>query len=242
MIFLHRFFSKPNVQTMEYLESRLIRQIDAAAVHELGIPALLLMENAARGACEVLESLNPAGRIVIACGPGNNGGDGLAIARLLAAKELASDVYLIHGGKTLTDDAQSNREFLDRSGIAVLDVETNVVCNVLESLSASDWIVDALLGTGICGDLLSPFREIVESMNRSEAQVLSIDVPSGLNADTGEPCGVAVRAEVTVTFVAKKTGFRNAVAKSYLGQVEVRHIGIPHRWLVEWLKKQNGHG
>ncbi len=227
---------------IEYLESRLIRQIDAAAVHELGIPGLLLMENAARGACEVLELRQPLGKIVIACGPGNNGGDGLAIARLLAAKDFDSDVYLIHGGKTLTEDAQSNREFLDRSGIGVLDVETETICKALKSLSASDWIIDALLGTGIRGDLRSPYKEIVQSMNESPAQVLSIDVPSGLDADTGEPCGVAVRADVTVTFVATKAGFCNAKAKPYLGEVQVRHIGIPHRWLVEWLKKQNGPG
>ena len=230
---------KAQLQMMEYLKTQLIRQIDQAAVRELGMPSLLLMENAARGTCEVLESMEPQGRIVIVCGPGNNGGDGLAMARLLAAKGIASDVYLVHGDKTLTDDARSNREFLHRAGIAVYEGETETVCQILTTLASSDWIIDALLGTGIRGDLRSPYREVVESINLSPACVLSIDVPSGLDADQGEPCGVAVHADVTVTFVATKAGFRNESAKSYLGHVEVRHIGIPLRWLIDWCDQQN---
>lgn len=224
---------------MEYLKSQLIREIDLAAVRELGIPSLLLMENAARGACDVLEALNPSGRVVIVCGPGNNGGDGLAIARQLSAREKKCDVFLIHGGKTLSDDAQANREILNRCGIAVHEVESGSLGETLATLSTSDWIIDALLGTGMRGELRSPFAEVVRSINQSVASVLSIDVPSGLDAETGEPCGVAVRANATVTFVAKKSGFRQANAASYLGHIEIRHIGIPQRWLTEWCLKHD---
>ncbi len=219
---------------MEYLASRLIRQIDAAAVRELGMTGLLLMENAARGACEVLESFKPSARIMIVSGPGNNGGDGLAMARQLAANGIESDVYLVRAGKSLTDDAQSNFEFLQRSGIAVHEANAESMQTLLAGLTPDDWIVDALLGTGTRGTLRSPYPEIVEAINQSAARVLSVDVPSGLDADTGIPCGVAVRADVTVTFVATKAGFRFPHALPWLGRVEVRQIGVPQRWLEAW--------
>lgn len=219
---------------MEYLESRLIRQIDAAAVEELGIAGLLLMENAAQGACEVLESVMPKGRIIIVSGPGNNGGDGLSMARLLAANGIDSEVHLVRAGKSLTDETHSNLGFLHRSGIKVGEADADNLRSVLAELTPDDWIVDALLGTGIRGTLRSPFLEIVEAINQSSAQVLSVDVPSGLDADTGEPCGVAVRAEVTVTFVATKAGFRVPQAMPFLGRVIVRQIGVPQRWLTAW--------
>ncbi len=219
---------------MEYLESRLIRQIDAAAVQELGMTGLLLMENAARGACEVLEALRPQSRIMIVSGPGNNGGDGLAMARLLAADGIESEVHLVRAGKSLTDDNQSNFEFLYRSGIAVHETDPKSLQTVLAGLTPDDWIVDALLGTGIRGTLRSPFLEIVAAINQSSAQVMSVDVPSGLDADSGEPCGMAVRADVTVTFVATKAGFCFPHAQPYLGRIEVRQIGVPQRWLRTW--------
>lgn len=219
---------------MEYLETRLIRQIDAAAVQELGIPSLLLMENAARGVCEVLQSQNPNGRILIACGPGNNGGDGLAVARLLAANGIESEIHLVRAGKTLTTDAEANLSFLHRCGILVHEADADTLQLALETLSAGDWIVDALLGTGIRGELRSPYYEIVEAINRSAANVLSIDVPSGLDSDTGEPCRVAVKANVTVTFVAAKAGFQFETATPFLGRVVVQHIGVPQKWLAAW--------
>lgn len=219
---------------MQYLESRLIRQIDAAAVQELGMRGLLLMENAARGACEVLEGLQPQGRIMIVSGSGNNGGDGLAMARLLAANGIESEVHLVRAGKSLTDDAQSNLEFLHRSGINVEEADGTSLRSVFAVLTPDDWIVDALLGTGIRGTLRSPFLDIVEAINQSSARVLSVDVPSGLDADTGEPCGASVRAELTVTFVTTKAGFRFPHALPYLGRVIVRQIGVPQRWLKTW--------
>jgi NAD(P)H-hydrate epimerase len=219
---------------MEYLESRIIRRIDTAAVQELGIAGLLLMENAARGACDVLEGGKPQGRIIILSGPGNNGGDGLAMARLLAANGIESDIHLVRAGKSLTSDTQSNLEFLYRSGIRVQESDSESLQAVLAGLASDDWIVDALLGTGISGTLRSPFCEIVGAINQSAAQVMSVDVPSGLDADTGEACGMAVRANVTVTFVATKAGFRFEHALPYLGRIEVRQIGVPLKWLSSW--------
>lgn len=224
---------------MEYLKSSLIRQIDVAAVQELGIPGLLLMENAARGVCEVLQSQRPAGRVLIGCGPGNNGGDGLAVARLLAAEGLECEIHLVRAGKTLTADAASNLMFLNRCGMTVVETDADSLWVVVSQLTDQDWFVDALLGTGIRGTLQSPYFEIVEAVNRSACHVLSIDVPSGLDSETGEPCGVAVRANVTVTFVATKAGFRFEHATPYLGRVVVRHIGVPQKWLNAWCASKN---
>lgn len=221
---------------MEYLESRLIRQIDAAAIQELGMAGLLLMENAARGACEVLEAVQPQGRIIIVSGHGNNGGDGLAMARLLAARGIDSEVHLVRAGKSLTEDTQSNLGFLLRSGINVQEANEENLLAVLAGLTPDDWIVDALLGTGIRGTLRSPFLEIVDAMNHSSARVLAVDVPSGLNADSGAPCGMAVQANVTVTFVATKAGFRFPHALPYLGRIVVQQIGVPQKWLAAWCK------
>ena len=221
---------------MEYLQSRLIRQIDAAAIQELGMAGLLLMENAARGACEVLETVQPQGRIIIVSGHGNNGGDGLAMARLLAARGLDSEVHLVRAGKSLTEDTQSNLGFLLRSGINVQEANEENLLAVLAVLTPDDWIVDALLGTGIRGTLRSPFLEIVAAMNHSSARVLAVDVPSGLHADSGAPCGMAVQANVTVTFVATKAGFRFPHALPYLGRVVVQQIGVPQKWLAAWCK------
>lgn len=224
---------------MEYLKSSLIREIDAAAVQELGIPGLLLMENAARGVCEVLQSRKPNGRILIACGPGNNGGDGLAVARLLAADGIKSEIHIVRAGKTLTADAASNLAFLSRCGISVVEPDAESLPIAVSQLTAKDWFVDALLGTGIRGTLQCPYFEIVQAVNRSAVQVLAIDVPSGLDSDTGKPCGVAVRADVTVTFVASKAGFRFEHALPYLGHVVVRQIGVPQKWLNAWCASKN---
>ena len=221
---------------MEYLQSRLIRQIDAAAIQELGMAGLLLMENAARGACEVLETVQPQGRIIIVSGHGNNGGDGLAMARLLAARGIDSEVHLVRAGKSLTEDTQSNLGFLLRSGINVQEANEENLLAVLAVLTPDDWIVDALLGTGIRGTLRSPFLEIVAAMNHASARVLAVDVPSGLHADSGAPCGMAVQANVTVTFVATKAGFRFPHALPYLGRVVVQQIGVPQKWLAAWCK------
>jgi len=127
-----------------------VRAIDAAAIQSLGIPGLLLMENAARGVNDLLQREDTNGQVVIVCGPGNTGGDGLAIARQRAAAGLSSRVILETAGKKLTADAQSNLDFLQRSGVPVniCDADPAAVA-ALSNLTADDWIVESLLGTGV---------------------------------------------------------------------------------------------
>ena len=213
------------------------RQLDDAAMKRLGLPSLLLMENAARGVAEVLtRNLGEKGRVLILCGPGNNGGDGLAIARLLAAEGIEAVVYLLRGGKELTDDAKQNLGFLQASGgTVVAGDEVDNWEDVLGSLTQEDWILDCLLGTGVRGRIRAPFVNIIEAINVSSARVLAVDVPSGMDCDTGAADGVCVRAEATVTFVGMKRGFLQPRAGDFTGSVTVAHIGIPLAWIHSWL-------
>jgi NAD(P)H-hydrate epimerase len=108
----------------------------------------------------------------------------------------------------------------------------------LSDLSANDWIVDSLLGTGIRGDLRPPFNTWVQEINASPARVLAVDVPSGLNCDDGTCGNDCVRADLTVTFVGTKRGFLAPTAAAYTGRVVVAHIGIPELWIHDWLQQR----
>ena len=216
-----------------------VRAVDAAAIHALGIPGLLLMENAARGVADQLFCFREPGEVTIICGPGNNGGDGLALARQLAAKGCQSRVLLETGGKPLSADTQNNLGFLTNSGVPVQEVNGSVDCQEqLRELSANDWIVDSLLGTGIQGELRPPFNTWVQAINASPARVLAVDVPSGLNCDDGSSGDDCIQAELTVTFVGMKRGFLAPSAETYTGRVVVAHIGIPQIWVHDWLQQR----
>ena len=211
-----------------------IRQVDQDAVRELGIPSLLLMENAARGVCERIQQAGDWRSITILAGPGNNGGDGLAIARLLEARGICSKVYLIRNGKDLSADASHNYRFLQNCGIPVEEPSPDTLRELIISLSDQDLVVDAMLGTGTRGQLRSPFAEVVEQINRSCAMVLAVDIPTGFDCDTGCVIGPCVRADWTVTFVGLKTGFLHDSASEFTGVVWISDIGLPLKWLSAW--------
>lgn len=214
-----------------FLSAEHIRAVDRQAVEELGLPSLLLMENAARGVTECLLEDWTGGRIVIVCGSGNNGGDGLAVCRQLAARGIASDCLLVNPGKDLSPDAATNRAILEASGLAVREVAPDNADSELRELTRRDWILDAMLGTGIRGEVRDPYGRWIRAINDSPASVLAVDIPSGLQADTGEPCGDCVIADRTVSFVAAKAGFAAPGAARFTGSVSIRHIGTPQSWL-----------
>lgn len=211
-----------------------VRQLDVDAIQQLGLPSLLLMENAARGVVDEIVKLGLWNSITIVAGPGNNGGDGLAVARLLAALDMNAKVLLIRQGKTLSVDASENLKFLFNSGIQVEEPEPDDIRIHCKGLTDKDLIVDALLGTGVRGTVNPAFAEVIRCINESSAHVLSADVPSGLDCDRGIPCGDCVRAHTTVTFVSYKHGFLQANAHVFTGTIKVCHIGIPQRWLETW--------
>jgi NAD(P)H-hydrate epimerase len=219
-----------------------VRELDRRASEEFGVPSIVLMENAGRGCAELLIRMNPVRMPVeIVCGPGNNGGDGFVIARILAESGYLCRVYLFGKSDSLTADAKSNYAMLQPLGIECFeyrehwDSEGKLLDSLREVRSmmrAKCWIVDALFGTGLTRPLGPPFDEVVAVVNASRNSVLAVDLPSGLDCDTGEPLGPTVRATHTATFVAPKKGFLNPKSKEWTGEVHVIDIGVP-RVLVE---------
>lgn len=216
-----------------------VRSIDRAAMEELGLSGVLLMENAARGVCDaILRETPQPGNIRILCGPGNNGGDGLALARQLSARDRDARVFLVTSGKELTPDADFNRRVWLAAGGSVEDGDQlNDLDFMLRELSARDLVVDCLLGTGVRGAVRDPFRTLIAAVNQSPARVLAVDVPSGLDCDTGVAAGECIRADRTVTFVGRKRGFAAPTAAEFTGTVEVAHIGTPASWVKQWLSR-----
>jgi NAD(P)H-hydrate epimerase len=210
-----------------------IRSVDARAIGEYGMPGVVLMENAGRGAAELLASLGIQGRVVICAGKGNNGGDGFVIARHLAIRSVEAPVLLSCRPEELTGDAAINYRILAAARHSITVVETPVDQAELDrQLASADWIVDALLGTGTQGSIREPYLTAIAAINRAGRKVFAVDLPSGMDCDTGLALGDCVRADHTATFVARKIGFDHPVARQFTGQVHVVDIGVP-RCLVQ---------
>ena len=183
------------------------RSIDRRAIEEVGIPSLVLMENAGRAVVAAIERRlgGTAGRkVVILCGKGNNGGDGLVVARHLHARGADVRVFLAGRLEQLSPDAALQARMVGGIGLPVAEVTTAAAAR--EALAGSDLAVDALLGTGTRGEVTGLLAELIEALNASPVPVVAVDVPSGLNADTGQPCGCCVRAVESVTFGVLKRG------------------------------------
>lgn len=224
-----------------YLSSKQCQQVDRRAVEEFGMVGLVLMENAARGATDVLvkrmeanQTSKDEARVVLCCGGGNNGGDGLAMARHLDLRGYAVEVLLWADPKKLSGDAAANYEIIKRSDLPlkVLDPDYEE-SEIASSLNPTSWIVDALLGTGARGEPRPPMDRVIDQLNSSGAPILAVDVPSGLNCDTGEPASHTIKAKVTCTFVAAKLGFQQSQAKPFVGELQVLDIGAPRKLMEE---------
>ena len=213
------------------------RRLDARAMSDFGVPGVVLMENAGRSMAELLLSLGATGLVVICCGRGNNGGDGFVIARHLDIAGVAVRVLLFADPATLHDDAAINYQICVKSA---LDVQTILSADPLDvgryqtAFQSAAWLVDALFGTGLSRAVSAPLDRVIEAMNAAPGRRFAVDIPSGLDADTGRPLGACVRADHTATVVAPKAGFAAPEARPYLGQVHVVGMGAP-RWLVEEL-------
>jgi len=195
------------------------RAIDLEAHERFGMPTALLMENAARSVADVARSMGQ--RFVVLCGAGNNGGDGLAVARPLGFARCA--IHLLgEPDPARAPDAALPRENLHRAGARV---SVGVAPDPAEH-SGAVWI-DAMFGTGLTRPLTGPAREWVEVFNHATGPKLCVDIPSGLHGDTGEVLGTACRADVTVTFVAPKVGMTSAAGAEHVGRVEVVGLGLP---------------
>ncbi len=210
-----------------YLTRAQVREIDRRAIEEFGVPGVILMENAGRGAADVLLSLGVTSPVVICCGKGNNGGDGFVIARHLDNHGIGVRVLLFARPEELTGDAAVNFRIIERSGLAIR-IQPDVA-KLAHELADAAWIVDGLFGTGLSGAVRPPFDAIIAAINASGKPVMAVDIPSGLDCDTGLPLGTTIRATHTVTFVAEKLGFTRPAAGEWLGKVHVVDIGAPRR-------------
>jgi NAD(P)H-hydrate epimerase len=220
-----------------------VRELDHRAIHEFGVPGVVLMENAGREAAELLDRLNSdRQRVLILCGPGNNGGDGFVMARHLQNHGLDVDVLLFGEVERLSPDAKVNAVIWQRSAaLWTAPADGRLDADHWRIIAgAPGWIVDALFGTGLTRPLGPPFDEVVAAVNASGRPILAVDIPSGLDCDTGEALGPTIRATHTATFVAPKLGFANPKARPWLGEVHVLDIGAPKKLVDEYRHGTHG--
>lgn len=210
-----------------------IREMDRMTIEEIGIPGIVLMENAARGAGRVfLEHFNPSpgSRVLVICGKGNNGGDGFAMARHLSLYGLKVVVVLLAEASRVSGDALINLDIIRRMG-GIEVIEAPAAAELKEALGHIErcaFIIDAIFGTGLNSDVKGIYRDAIKAINSSGRQVMSVDMPSGINSDDGRVMGVAVRADLTVTFGFAKPGLVVFPGAGLSGRVVCVDIGIPH--------------
>lgn len=213
-----------------------VRELDRCAIEEHGVPSMLLMENAGRACADVVEAHLAAaggGRVLVLCGPGNNGGDGWVIARTLVNRGHEVEAAFVGPPEKLearSDDVRLHLALwrdLGRGAPVLRDAPA-----VRAAAEGAVLVVDALFGTGLTRPLGTPWREAIQTLNVLGRPIVAVDLPSGLDADTGEVLGAAVYATATVTFVAAKPGFTRARGPACCGTVHVAEIGIP-RPLIE---------
>lgn len=196
------------------------RAIDAYAIQSCQLPGPLLMARAARAAfARLLSKVPRPERVQILCGPGNNGGDGLLVAVLAKARGIPTRVFLVDG-EPRTADAQAAATRARAAGILLEPF-------AVESLDDSGVAVDAMLGTGISGPLRPPYREAIERLDSLALPILALDVPSGIDADTGRVQGAAVRASWTISFITAKRGLFTAAGPDHTGELSLDDLEVP---------------
>ncbi len=215
---------------MKLLTAAQMRHCDDRAIHELGIPSAVLMENAGRTTYQILRREFPelAGPVAVVAGRGNNGGDGLVVARYLANDGLPVSVLLLAEPSQLTGDARLNLEIALKLGIDVRPLTAPEALAAQEPLLAgAALVVDAILGTGLNSEVRGLYRQAIDLINAVPAPVLAVDLPSGLCADSGRVLGAAVRADVTVTYGWPKLGQILSPGRELAGRLWRVDISIP---------------
>lgn len=228
-----------NILAMRYITAQEAKQIDRRAQEEFGIPSIILMENAGRQAAEVAMDMlrgKEDSMIVCVCGRGNNGGDGFVAARHLINKGIAVYIFLIGDPLEMRGDARVNHTILQKMGAKIVCLEDKEEFSLLrERLKEAGLIIDAIFGVGLQGEVEEPHRTIIELINASGKPILSIDIPSGLDATEGKVRGICIKATQTITFALPKTGFIKNEGPLYIGKLSVADISIPKVLLDEYI-------
>jgi len=212
---------------MRYITVARARAIDTAAREKFGISTLVLMENAGARVCDEALAMAGAGMVTVVCGKGNNGGDGLVCCRHLLSRGARAEAWLASPVTGLAPEAAVNLRALRRLGAAIFPITTRDLAAFRRRLRGSALVVDALLGTGFRGEPRPVYREAIAAMNTCGRPVLSVDIPSGLDGDTGAAGDCCVRAERTVTFFAPKRGMARGKGPRQCGTIVVAGLGVP---------------
>ncbi len=199
-----------------------MREADRRCIEDIGIPGVVLMHNAGAAVFQEVRR----GPVGVVCGKGNNGGDGFVVARLALVAGLDTQVVLVARPEEITGDAAVYLRAYRNLGGRISEASTeNGAAAAVAALAGRETLVDAVLGTGVKGEVRGAQRAAIEAWPRG--YTVAVDLPSGLNADTGEPCGCCIRADVTVTFQFAKQGLLMPAAKPYVGRLVIADIGIP---------------
>lgn len=214
-----------------------MKALDRRASEEFAIPSLLLMENAGRSTadlvCSRFQKESVQGRaVLILCGKGNNGGDGFVIARHLANRGWPVRVILFGAPSLLTRDAAVNFEIIRKMDVPITDMSSRFDADDLKrELDGCTLVIDALFGIGLRSDLKAPYPDVIKAVNRSAKTVVAVDIPSGLDADTGKIHGSAIRASMTAAMGLAKKGLYEGEGPQFAGEIVVMDIGIPKQIL-----------
>ena len=216
---------------MRVLNAAQMRDADRLTIEEIGIPSMVLMENAGRQVVAALEAAYEDlsdKQVAVLCGPGNNGGDGFVVARTLYQRGVAVSVFVIATLAAIKGDARLNVAILGRLGLTVVEITDEQAWDLhFSEISQCDLIVDAIFGTGLKSPLSGMMETVAADVNASGIPVVAIDLPSGLSADRPEPIGECIRAALTVTLAAPKLPLVLPPGEAQAGSIVVADIGIP---------------
>ena len=211
--------------------------LDTACVNEYKIPLIVLMENAVLSALKCMDIEENESYVVVS-GVGNNGGDGLGLARQLTAKGKNVEVFIVGKLEKLTECSKINYDILKAMDIPIKVVTEENLGELKSSIKSSDIVVDCIFGTGLEREIKGIFYDVIKIINENKNKTYSIDVPSGINATTGEVLGICINADKTISFEFYKRGFLKYDVKKFIGEVVVEHIGIPEYILNKYDDKE----
>lgn len=204
-----------------------VRSYDKQAIEKFAVPSVILMENAGRGCADIIKQrYKIKDKVLIFCGSGNNGGDGYVTSRHLTLAGINNRCFILADREKISGDADTNLRILEKTGADIKFIKPENVAAIKEDIDSASLIVDAIFGTGLNGDIRDNYIQLFNAINSSKAPVFAVDIPSGLDCDTGKPLNIAIKADATATFAAIKKGFENPQSAAYTGEVFVAHIGI----------------
>ncbi|SHH57839.1 bifunctional ADP-dependent NAD(P)H-hydrate dehydratase/NAD(P)H-hydrate epimerase [Clostridium grantii] len=222
---------------MILLKSDRIKQIDKYCINKIGIPGIVLMENAA---LKVLKNIEEKFKsFIVVCGVGNNGGDGFVVARHLLIQGKKVKVFIVGDITKMGNDCVTNFKIMKKLESNMMSINNSSDLKVLrDAIEENSLVIDAIFGTGLNRNVEGICNDVISTINSQSKNTISIDIPSGLNCDSGLVMGNAIRATKTITFQVMKTGFINYGAKAYTGNVVVENIGIPDFVIKEFTEDQ----